>query len=98
MKKKRGAQPDNKNATHDKPWTNALERALAQYKAGDLRMGQALRRIADGVVKRALDGDAAAVKEISERLDGKPVQPVAGKIDTNVTVEVVRFGNRSASE
>lgn len=98
MAGKRGAPKGSRNAAHDKPWTNALERAIAQYKAGDVRMGQALRRIADGVVTRAINGDAAAVKEISERLDGKPIQPIAGKIDTNVTVEVLRFGNDPASE
>ena len=95
---KRGAPIGNKNGSRDKPWTNALERALAQYEETDCRLGQAIRRIADGVVRRALDGDPIACKEIAERLDGKPVQPLAATIDTTVTVEVVRFGSRSAPE
>lgn len=95
---KRGAPFGNKNGVADKPWTNALERALAQYSDGNLKAGQALRGIADGVVKRALAGDAIACKEIAERLDGKPVQAIAATVDTNITVEVIRFGSRPASE
>ena len=33
-----------------------------------------LERMADKVVKLALDGDMQAVKEIGDRLDGKPAQ------------------------
>lgn len=90
--KKRGPPKGNKNATHDKPWTKALERALAQFNEGGIRSGAAIRRIADGVVRRAIAGDAIACREIAERLDGKPVQPVAGQIDTTLTVEILRFG------
>ncbi len=89
---KRGAQPGNKNGVHDKPWTKALERALLQYNAKGIKAGEAIRRLADRVVRDALAGDAVATREIAERLDGKPVQPVAGQIDTNLTVELVRFG------
>ena len=96
--KKRGGQPNNKNGAHDKPWTNALNHALAQFKEGDLKAGQAIRRIADGVVRRALSGDAVACREIAERLDGKPVQPIAGQVDTNLIVQVLRFGKDTASK
>lgn len=98
MKKKPGGQVGNKNSVHDKPWTNALERALAQYEKGDIKMGQALRRIADRVVRDAIGGDALARREIAERLDGKPVQPLAGKVDTNITLEIVRFAQNPPTE
>jgi hypothetical protein len=97
MAGKRGAPLGNKNGSNGKPWTHALERALAQYTAKGLKAGEAIRRIADGVVERAVAGDYVAIKELSERLDGKAVQPLAGNIDTTVTVEVIRFGDRSAS-
>jgi hypothetical protein len=35
---------------------------------------QALRRIAAKLVERAEQGDLAAIREIADRLDGKPVQ------------------------
>lgn len=95
---KRGAPKGNKNGAHDKPWTNALERALAQYNEGGVKAGQALRRIADGVVRDAIGGDAIARREVFERMDGKPVQPVAGTVDTTLTVQLVRFGNSPASK
>lgn len=61
-----------------KPWTKTLERALAQYEKGDVKAGEALRRIADRVVEGALAGDKDSVKEIAERLDGKAVQAITG--------------------
>ena len=35
---------------------------------------QALRDIADGLISRAKTGDVAAIKEVADRLDGKPAQ------------------------
>ena len=71
-----GAPKRNRNAAHDKPWLNALQRAAAQYESGDIKAGQVLRRIADRVVKDALNGDRAAQMEIANRLDGKPTETV----------------------
>ena len=92
---KRGAQPGNRNGAHDKPWTNALQRALQQYSDEDCPRGSALQRIANGVVRDSLKGDPNARKEIFERLDGKPVQPVAATVDANITLEVIRFASGS---
>jgi hypothetical protein len=33
-----------------------------------------LRLLADKLVERALDGDMAAIREIGDRLDGRPAQ------------------------
>jgi hypothetical protein len=44
----------------------------------------ALRRIADRLVKRAEEGDLAAIREIADRLDGKPAQ-VIDRRDVSVT-------------
>lgn len=74
-----------------KPWTAALERATAQYAKGDVGMGQALRRIADGVVARALAGDPFSIKEIGERFDGKAVQPVAGTGEAGAILHAVEI-------
>lgn len=68
----------NKFASHDKPWTNALTRVLAQLEVKDAsgkvlaKAGEALRQIAEVTVYQALNGDKDARKEIADRLDGKP--------------------------
>lgn len=70
-----------------------MRAALAQYENKDakIKKGQALRKVAEVVVQKALAGDKDAVREIGDRLDGKPSQAIIGQIDSNVTVEIVRF-------
>lgn len=70
-----------------KQWRRALERALAlEDGEGD---GEAtLRRIAIGVVKRALEGDKDAWQEIAQRLDGKTVQMIATPEDEALQIVI----------
>lgn len=77
-----GAPKGNRNGAHDKPWTRALERLVQQD--ADL-----LRKLAIKTFDMALEGDAQARAEITNRLDGKPVQPVdmSGSIDVRQTAE-----------
>ncbi len=49
-------------------WRDAINRAVSQ------RDGDALRELADKLVDTALAGDLAAIKEIGDRLDGRPKQ------------------------
>lgn len=58
----------NKNASHDKPWSDAIRRALL---AND---GKKLRAIAEKVVEKAEEGDMAAIREIGDRIEGRPRQ------------------------
>lgn len=67
-----GAPAGNKNATKNKPWADAINRALL---AED---GKKLRALADKLVSVALDGDVTALREIGDRLDGKPAQAITG--------------------
>jgi len=62
-----GAPIGNKNATKNKPFLDALRRALAQNP-------QKIGRIVDKVLDQAEAGEAWAVKEVADRLDGKAVQ------------------------
>ena len=64
----------------NKPWKDALTRAIAQAD------GKVLRKLADALVKKASAGDVAALKEIGDRLDGKSVQAVEQKMDAVITV------------
>lgn len=75
----------NKGPHTDRPWADALRRAIVQSD------GKTLRRLADAIVAKAADGDVAALKEIGDRLDGKPHQSVDAKVNSNLTVEIVRF-------
>jgi hypothetical protein len=74
-------QSGNPSGTKSKrPWTAALQRALAQYADPEKKIeaGEALRHIADDMVKKAVEGDATARDEIFNRLEGRPVQSISG--------------------
>lgn len=74
------APKGNRFASHDKPWTNALQRVLLQLEIKNAdgkviaKAGEALRLIAEETVLRAVAGDKDARKEIADRLDGKPTE------------------------
>ena len=86
---KGGAQPGNQNAKKGKLFYDALRIALVQEDR------KSLRKITDKLVKAAEEGDAWAVKEIMDRMDGKPVQSTeitgadGGLFETLSTVNIV---------
>jgi len=63
-----GAPLGNQNARKD--WAGAIRKSLADND------GQKLRRIADKLVQMAEAGEMQAIKELGDRLDGKPSQQV----------------------
>lgn len=69
-----GGQPGNQNARKAKLFEGALKRALARA-AGTVDEG--LAKVADALVRAGVAGEQWAVKEIGDRLDGKPAQSVA---------------------
>lgn len=71
---KRGAQPGNRNAKKGALFRDALHKALVRDKGS-------LERIVSALVARACEGDLAAIKEIADRLDGKPSQAITGSDD-----------------
>jgi hypothetical protein len=64
----------NKNFQDGRVWRSAINQALEKRGAGD-RMA-ALRAIADKLLDQAEAGDMAALKELGDRVDGKPAQSV----------------------
>lgn len=68
----------------DKPWREALRRALARKAGKGKGVDQSLELVADKVVELALSGDVSCIKEIGDRLDGKAHQ------SSTVTVTNVR--------
>lgn len=65
-----GAPKGNKNSSRaNRLWADTIRRALAQDKDPNR-----LRRLAEALIAKAEDGDLGALKEIGDRLDGKPAQ------------------------
>ena len=58
----------------DKIWADAVRRAVMRRLENEEGKPQKIERLADKVVELALDGDMTAVREIGDRLDGKPKQ------------------------
>jgi len=72
----------NQNAKNHHEWKTALRHALGKYESGTIKKGTALREIAAKLIEKALDGDMGAIKEIADRLDGRPHQAFI-EIDDN---------------
>ena len=67
-----------------RPWQEALRLAVHDVTP-DGR--QRLRAIAEKVVEQALAGDLGAIREIGNRLDGRPRQQVALEASVDVSME-----------
>lgn len=86
---KGGGQPGNQNAKKGKLFYDALRVALVQEDR------KKLRSITDKLVKAAESGEPWAVKEIMDRMDGKPVQSTeitgadGGLLETLNTINIV---------
>lgn len=74
-----GAPEGNQNAKKGKDWTQAIRKALAHYSGEGATKG--MEMLASELVTAASKGDAWALKEIGDRIEGKPGQ----SIDMNVT-------------
>lgn len=72
----------------DKPFRDALRMELAD--AGEDH--KALRSIAAKMIALAAAGDMQAIKEIGDRLDGKPAQAIIGgdEDDPAIKVETIK--------
>ena len=70
----------NQNARKAKIWEQAIKRALARKANSTVDNG--LDALADQLVAAAASGEAWALKEVGDRLDGKPAQVIAGDSDS----------------
>lgn len=76
---KPGAPKGNRNAAGSrKDWQDAIRRVLGKDRGS-------LERCAKALVKAAEEGDIAALREIGDRLDGKPKQELDVQADVGVT-------------
>lgn len=84
---KGGAPIGNQNGKKGKLFYDALRVALLQEDR------KRLRNITDKLVKAAENGDAWAVKEIMDRMDGKPVQAteISGTDGAPMDLRLIEF-------
>ena len=92
------ATKNPKGLKSDKEWRDAIRRAVHETRKdpADGRKRKRLVSLARKLVERAEGGDVAALKEIGDRLDGKPTQGVelaADETITKIVREIVRAPN-----
>ena len=76
-----GAPVGNNNSSrNNRLWTDTIRRIAVQSD------GKRLRAIAEALYDKAEQGDIAAIKEIGDRLEGKPAQTITGDKDNPLTV------------
>lgn len=87
-----GAPIGNQNAKKGKAWADAIKRAIREKYQGEDWEAK-LAKLAKRLIEAADDGDLQALKEVGDRLDGKPTQLIGGDEDnplkTSMAVEFV---------
>jgi hypothetical protein len=76
------AAPEGNNfsSKDNRLWANTLRRAVTQADP------DRLRRIAERLLDQAEEGNLYAMKELGDRLDGKPAQTISGDPENPLTV------------
>lgn len=75
---------NNRGGRKDKLWRDALTVAVNRQDLDTMDKRTMLARIAEKCVNAALEGDIQAMKEIGDRLDGKPLQQTEVTADINI--------------
>jgi len=84
---KAGAPVGNNNAIKGKPWRDAINRALK--KRSKTGIAEALEEIAEKMLIAAENGDQWAIKELGDRIEGKPAQAIIGGDEDDPAVKVI---------
>ena len=71
-----GAPAGNQNALKAKMWSAAIHRALEKRGAGDKL--KALDELAEKLLANCDQGDLSALRELGDRIEGKPAQGIYG--------------------
>lgn len=80
---KAGAPLGNQNGIKN-PWRTALESVVSKSPLK-------LRQVAETLVDAAIAGDIQAIKELGDRLDGKPKQSIEADISLSPGAEFVEL-------
>ncbi len=95
MPYKKGQSGNPGGRSKEKPFADALRMEIAD--AGEDH--KALRRVARKLIENAEGGDIRAIRELADRLDGRPIQAVeaavehSGKSDLAVLMEEIDQAN-----
>lgn len=82
--------PSGKKRTDDEAWGRAIRRAVnSKTPEGKAK----LKALADVLVDEAMGGNMVALKEIGDRLDGKPAQAISADVTGGLTINVVKHGS-----
>lgn len=73
--------------SNEKLWRAAIMRAVHR-NTGEKDQTKALEKVADACIRAAMDGDMQAIKEIGDRLDGKPAQAIIGDSDSPISMAI----------
>ena len=84
------AEGNNYSSKDNRLWSNTLRRAAVQDP-------ERLRRIAERLLADAEAGDAQAIRELGDRLDGKPQQTTDVTVRTGLAEVLSSFGQTSRS-
>lgn len=91
-------QKGNQHGKNQRKFHDMLNVALSDEKKNP----KALRKIADKLISEAQKGEAWAIKELADRLDGKPAQMVVGDPDQPLAliekIERVIIENTSSTD
>jgi hypothetical protein len=84
-----GAPIGNSNAAKGKRWSDAIDRALAKRCKGDGIA--ALDDLAEKLLAKADEGDMQALKELGDRIEGKPSQAIDldAKVQGSLQIEKI---------
>lgn len=77
----RGAPIGSQNGKKPRIWSDALRKHFVQNP-------EDLAKAVKALVNRAMDGDVSAGKEIADRLEGRPMQPIEQKTEISGEVAV----------
>lgn len=81
-----------KGAWSDKKFRDALNAAVSEKDDAGQRK---LRSIAEKLVDAALGGDIPAIKEVADRLDGRPAQAIIGGGEDDPGVKLIHEVRRT---
>ena len=72
----------------EKPWTEALKRALEKIDKDDTgKRTRKMDKMARAAVEAAIAGDISAMREIGDRIEGKPAQATVVSGDPDAPIK-----------